>query len=144
MKVARILEDKGHNVVTVAPADTVADALRLLVRHNIGSLVVMDGGRIAGIITERDILRLADRDPSSLGGTTVDQAMTKELIVASATDDVSQLMKVMTRNRVRHLPIVDDGSLRGIVSIGDLVNAVRTDAEAENRHLRAYVRGAYG
>jgi len=144
MKVARILDEKGHEVVTVSAGDTVAGALRLLVRHGIGSLVVMEGERITGIITERDILRLADSDPTSLGGTTVAETMTKEPIVASATDDVAQLMKVMTRNRVRHLPVVHDGSLRGIVSIGDLVNAVRTDAEAENHHLRAYVRGAYG
>lgn len=143
MKVERILERKGHEVVTIAPGNTVAHALRLLVRHGIGSLVVADGSQIQGIVTERDILRLVDRGGQQLDAVSVEEIMTHDLIVAVPDDDVAYLMEVMTRNRVRHLPVVHEDRLVGLVSIGDVVNAVRRDAEAENRYLRQYVQGAY-
>lgn len=141
MKVQRILERKGHEVITVKATETLAEALHRLVEHGIGSVMVMDGDDILGILTERDILRLVDRDPSALPTTPVDQAMTRDLIVAVLDDEVSYLMEVMTRNRIRHLPVVVEGKLRGIVSIGDVVNAIRRDAESENRYLRDYVQG---
>jgi CBS domain-containing protein len=141
MKVNNMLARKGHGVHTVGPGQTVAQAVRLLVNHGIGSLVVTEGGEIRGIITERDILRLADHSPEALGEIRVEEAMTRELIVAVPDDDVQHVMSVMTQNRVRHLPVVEGGRLYGIISIGDVVNALRRDAEEENRHLKQYVQG---
>lgn len=141
MKMRDILSRKGHQVVSVAPDRTVADALDLLVEHGIGSLMVLDGDEVEGIITERDVLRLANRDPAGLASTRVADAMTRDLLVAVPDDDVHYVMGVMTRHRVRHLPVVNDGSLEGIVSIGDLVNELRERAEQENRYLKDYVQG---
>ncbi len=140
MKVSRILGRKGHEVVTIDPDSSVADAVHLLVERDIGSVVVTEE-TILGILTERDILRLADRDASRLDAISVKEAMTSDLIVAGPDDTVEHLMEVMTRNRVRHLPVVVEGRLQGLVSIGDVVNALRRDAEEENRHLRSYVQG---
>lgn len=142
MKVERILERKGREVVTVGPGDTVAQALGLLVRHGIGSLVVVDGSQIQGIVTERDVLTLVDRG-RGLDAASVQEIMTRDLIVAVSDDDVAYLMEIMTRNRVRHLPVVEENRLVGLISIGDVVNAVRQDAEAENRYLRRYVQGGF-
>lgn len=140
MKVSRILGRKGHEVVTIDPDSSVADAVHLLVERDIGSVVVTEE-TILGILTERDILRLADRDASRLDAISVKEAMTSDLIVAGPDDTVEHLMEVMTRNRVRHLPVVVEGRLQGLISIGDVVNALRRDAEEENRHLRSYVQG---
>ena len=141
MKIQDILARKGREVHTVGPKQTVTQAVRLLVTHGIGSLMVVESGEIRGIITERDILRLVDRDPSALATMKVEEAMTRELVVAVPGDDVQHVMNVMTNNRVRHLPVVEGGSLYGIISIGDVVNAMRRDAESENQHLKQYVQG---
>lgn len=142
MKVREILRRKGHEVVTVGPAATVLDAMRRLVEHDIGSLVVVEDGEVTGIVTERDVLRLGAGDPGRLEATTVGDAMTTDLIIATPDDDIDYCMEIMTRNRVRHLPIMEGRDLRGIVSIGDVVNNLRKHAEAENRHLKDYIRGA--
>jgi CBS domain-containing protein len=141
MHMHEILGRKGHRVVTVGPGGTVADAVRLLVEHGIGSVVVTEGDEILGILTERDVLRLADRDPGELRTRRVEEVMTRDLIVAEPSDDVAYVMEVMTRNRIRHLPVLEEGQLRGLISIGDVVNALRNDVEAENRYLRDYVQG---
>ncbi len=141
MKIREILRRKGDHVVTVTPARTVQAALRLLVEHGIGSVVVVDEGEIRGIVTERDVLRLVNRDPAASGNTLIAAMLSGEVIVAVPDDDVQYVMEVMTRNRVRHLPIVEDGQLVGIISIGDVVNHIRRDVEAENRYLRDYVHG---
>lgn len=141
MKIREILERKGHEVVTVGPDGTVLDAMRILVEHDIGSVVVTEGGDVVGILTERDVLRLGARDPAALASTRVGEAMTEDLVVGTPGDDIGYCMEIMTRNRVRHLPVMEGGELRGIVSIGDVVNASRRDKEAENRYLKDYIRG---
>ncbi|MEX1259036.1 MAG: CBS domain-containing protein [Gemmatimonadota bacterium] len=141
MKIHEVLDRKGRNVVTVAPEATVAFAVRLLVHHGIGSVVVTRGERILGILTERDVLRLADRDPTVLALLPVSEVMTAELVVGAPDDDLSYVMEVMTNRRVRHLPVVDEGVLQGLISIGDVVNALRRTAEHENHFLRDYVQG---
>jgi CBS domain-containing protein len=141
MKIQEILEHKGRDVVTIGPDPPVAAAIRLLVRHGIGSVVVMRDGELLGILTERDVLRLADRDASDLATLPIHSAMTREVIVGSPDDEVPQVMDVMTANRVRHLPIVKDGTLHGLISIGDVVSALRWSVESENQHLRDYVQG---
>lgn len=144
MKIREMLDRKGRTVVTIESRRTISDALRLLVNQGIGSLVVKEPGDdqgIEGILTERDVLRLVDREPGALTLRSVGEVMTREVLVAEPDDDVGYLMEVMTRNRIRHLPVVEGACLRGMVSIGDVVNELRRDVEAENRYLRDYVQG---
>lgn len=141
VKIRDILQKKGPQVVTTSPERSVLDAMRTLVEHNIGSVVVMEGEEILGILTERDVLRLGSREPALLTSTRVRDAMTTELVVGVQDDDIHYVMGVMTQNRIRHLPVVESGRLTGIVSIGDLVNACRREAEVENRYLRDYIQG---
>lgn len=143
MKIRQILDEKGSEVMTISPGATVMDALQLLVAREIGSLVVVDEDEeVLGIITERDILGLASRDPAALRRDSVGSLMTDDLIVALSTDDVQFVMDTMTQARVRHLPVMDDDQLVGIISIGDVVNALRQEMERENSHLRDYVQGS--
>lgn len=140
MKIKEILGQKGRDVVTIGPGETIGKAIRLLVNHGIGSVVVNEGDSTVGILTERDILRLIDRDPEALS-VRVGDAMTTDLIVALPDDDVPYVMEVMTKNRIRHVPVMAHGEVRGIISIGDVVNALRRTVESENRYLRDYVQG---
>ncbi len=141
MRIRDILCDKGEEVVTISPDHTVYGAIKVLVEHDIGALVVEDGGEIRGIFTERDILRLAAGELEELKDTPVGDVMETDLVVGVADDALDYVMEIMTRNRIRHLPIVADGELAGIVSIGDVVNAMRKEIEAENRYLRDYIAG---
>ncbi|MDH3206657.1 MAG: CBS domain-containing protein [Gemmatimonadota bacterium] len=141
MTIDEILRTKGRDVVTIAPSRSVLDATRLLVEKNIGSLVVTEEGHPVGIFTERDILRLASRDPTALHSVMVGAVMTRDMVTASPSDGLSEMMNVMTHRKIRHLPVLADGALVGIISIGDLVNACRLSAEAENSHLRQYIQG---
>lgn len=141
MKIQEILRRKGHQVVTVTPEIPVLEAMRILVQHNIGAVVVLDGDDIRGILTERDILRLGAQAPTELERRRVAEVMTTDLVVGVPDDDIDYAMNIMTENRIRHLPVIGDGELAGIVSIGDLVNACRREAETENRYLRDYIQG---
>jgi CBS domain-containing protein len=143
MQIADILRTKGSTVEVIEPDRPVSAAITLLVQHRIGALVVQAGDEVVGIISERDILRLADRDSARLAEIPVSRVMTRELVVGVPDDDISYVMEILTKNRVRHLPIISDNRLVGIVSIGDVVNAVRSGLEAENRYLREYVQGVF-
>lgn len=143
MKIDEILRTKGREVVTIAASKSVLDAVRVLVGRNIGSLVVTDGPQPIGILTERDILRLTARVPGELASIEVGSAMTRHMVTASPNDGLHEMMGVMTDRKIRHLPVLEDGELVGIISIGDLVNACRVSAEEENTHLRRYIRGAF-
>ncbi len=141
MKIRDILRTKGHDVITVGPDQTVVAAVRILSEHRIGALVVRRGDEVVGIISERDILNLVARDPALATQTQVGEVMTSNVIVGVADDDVDYVMSIMTNNRIRHLPIMDESALTGMISIGDVVNAVRRSAEAEIRHLKDYIHG---
>ena len=141
MKMEQILRQKGRDVVTVTESQSVLEAVRLLVEHNIGGVVVTEGVRPTGILTERDVLRLTARAPGELGSIEVGAVMTRELITAGLGDELREMMHVMTENRIRHLPVMDGDRLAGIISIGDLLNACRLIAEEENSHLRQYIHG---
>jgi CBS domain-containing protein len=123
MKMESVLAVKGPNVVTMEHGSTLTDAVSLLVKHGIGAIVVMDGSHTpVGIISERDIIREASRNPGFLTASVAD-VMTKDVISGSCDDDVEAVLQTMTSHHFRHVPIVDDGELVGIVSIGDLVKA---------------------
>ncbi len=140
MKIRDILRYKGHEVVTASAGDSVLQTVRVLVDHDIGGVVVVDGGEVIGILTERDILRLVASKPDELQALEVGQVMTRDVIKLAPDDDLAHVMEVMTENRVRHLPVIEEGRLAGIVTIGDVVNAFRRVAEDENAHLIQYIQ----
>lgn len=141
MKLEEILRNKGHDVVTITETRSVLDAAQALVDHNIGGLLVTEGDHLAGILTERDILRVTARSPGELDSIEVGAVMTRELITAKPQDRLTEMMDVMTQNKIRHLPVLEGDRLVGIISIGDLVNASLVVAEEENSHLRSYIQG---
>lgn len=143
MFAAGILERKGRFVATIGPDDTVLDAVQRLREHECGALVVSpDGREIAGIVSERDIVRqLATEGPSALEAV-VSTIMKSPVQTCRSGDKVDSIMQRMTEHRFRHLPVVDDdGRLAGIVSIGDAVKARVDELETEREQLVDYVRG---
>jgi CBS domain-containing protein len=137
--VRSILEKKDHSVFTTGPAETVVDAVDKMNQHNIGSLVVVDGGRPIGIFTERDVLTRVvaqKRDPAK---TRVCEVMTDELIAIRRTTTVEEAMRLVHRNRCRHLPVIEDGELIGMVSAGDLTRYIVEDQEHRISDLVGYI-----
>ena len=144
MNIASILATKGDKVVTVRPEQTVRDALGVLAQHNIGALVVVDDGRRPiGMLSERDIVRTAARD-EAVFGLRVSQLMTRDLILGAPGDDLQSVGSTMVTRRIRHLPVMDSGQLVGIVTIGDVVKAQRDQYQGEVDTLQTIVmeRGA--
>ncbi|MEX2529622.1 MAG: CBS domain-containing protein [Gemmatimonadota bacterium] len=141
MRIRHILARKGRYVSTVGAEASVAEALEVMMTHGVGSAVVLSGPRVVGIITERDVLSIVHRDPAGFSRTPVSEAMVSEPILAHPELGLDRVMDLMTENRVRHLPVMEGALLVGLVSIGDVVNELRTEVEAENRFLKAYVQG---
>jgi CBS domain-containing protein len=140
MNVAALLAQKGSSVATAAPGDPVRAAVTTLVQRRIGALVVTSDGRaVEGIVSERDIVRGLDRSGAGLLDGTVRSIMSTEVRTCSPEDDLASLMEIMTAHRVRHLPVVSDGVLGGIVSIGDVVKARVDDLEVEARVLDDFI-----
>jgi len=144
MKVKDILKDKGSEVITIKAEATAYEAIRTLVEKNIGSLLVLDeNGKIVGIITERDILKECNRHYELLKQTKVKEVMTKDLIVGSPDDDIDYVESIMTQNRIRHLPIIANQQLEGLISIGDVVKVLHRECKVENRYLKDFISGKY-
>lgn len=141
MRISDVLRSKGADVITTDPDRTLLEVVRTLVRHDIGATVVVEEGRPVGIVSERDILRLTARAHEALDTTRAEALMTRDLVTASPEDDLDRVMNLMTNHRVRHLPILEGERLVGIVSIGDVVNRLRSESEENNRHLMAYIAG---
>jgi CBS domain-containing protein len=142
MKVRDILAHKGSAVVTVRPDTTVATAIHRLMLERIGALVVSDDGvRVLGIVSERDIVRVvAERGADALApDLTVEAMMTRNVLTCGLEDSVKDLMTTMTQRRIRHLPVVENGRLVGIVSIGDVVKNRLEEVELEANVLREYI-----
>ena len=142
MNVESILRGKGDRVAIVAPNATVAVAVATLKREGIGALVVSrDGSAVDGILSERDIVHaLADNGPALLEKR-VDQLMTRRVFTCTPRDSVADLMGEMTRRRFRHMPVLRDGALAGIISIGDVVKARLDEMEYETSSLRSFIQG---
>src|SRR5262245_17880605 len=140
MKVCDILQTKGTAVITIQPEATLRDALRTLVSSHVGALVVINTrGKVLGIITERDLLRLCATRSDEIDSTLVADSMTTNLIIGVSEDEIGYVMGIMTNNRIRHLPIMEGDRLQGIISIGDLVKAQLEETEFENRYLKDYI-----
>ena len=135
-----IVQTKGREVHGIAPDASLDDVVQTLVENNCGSLVVCEGERLIGIITERDILRVTAAKIGSLDSLRVTDFMTKHLVTGTLETDVNQAMDLMTNNRIRHLPILQGERLVGIVSIGDMVKAHRHELTVENHHLMSYIQ----
>ena len=138
MRVSDILRKKGDSVVTLPSITTVAELLEALDDHHIGAVVVVDDGAVLGIVSERDVIRhlRAGRDQSS----GLSEIMTREVHSVTTRDDLNELAATMTERRIRHLPVIDDGALQGIISLGDVVKARLVALEAERDHLEGYLR----
>jgi CBS domain-containing protein len=142
VKIDHILQSKGRDIATVGPEETLGDAARTLVKHGVGALVVCsDDGEPLGIISERDIVRgLAASGARSLVNK-VESAMTRELITCPPSADVDEVLGTMTTSRIRHVPVMDEGEMVGIVSIGDLVKSRIDELEVKSEALQEYVQG---
>ena len=141
MLVSQILDSKGHNVITIRPQATVAEALRVLWLEGIGALVVTDEtGKVAGILSERDIVRGIASQGTELLDAHVEDRMDRDVATCTPETWVEELMNEMTERRIRHLPVVEeDGKLVGIVSIGDILKNRLQELESETSTLRGYL-----
>lgn len=139
MRIADVLQSKGSAVLTVAPAVTVREIIADMARHNVGAFVVVDADRVLGMISERDVIRRLHQCGAGALGTPVSEIMSTTVYSCAPEDTVDSLAATMTEHRIRHLPVVVDGSLRGIVSIGDVVKSRMDELEAERDHLESYI-----
>jgi CBS domain-containing protein len=142
-RVADILTDKGTVVHTVDKMATVYKALENMVEANIGAIIVTEDDKACGIFTERDYLRRIVLEGRTSRATRVMEVMTDRLIVVDNSRDLEECMSIMTKARIRHLPVVDNGRLAGIVSIGDIIKHISKQHEAEVRYLTDYIAGKY-
>ena len=139
----QILERKGRDVSTISPDATVRAAAEALAAANVGALVVSpDGSALAGIVSERDIVRRLASDGPGLLEQPVSALMQAEVHTCTGADSVDQLMHLMSEHRIRHLPVVADGGLAGIISIGDVVKTRVDELETEKSQLVDYIRGS--
>lgn len=143
MTVTAILSRKGSDVATIAPTATLSDAVKLLAERHIGAVVITGAAdRVAGILSERDIVRaLAARGPAALDEQ-VGSVMTRNVVTCACNETMSDLMERMTAHRFRHLPVVDENKLVGIISIGDVVKTRVEEIEGESNALREYIATA--
>ena len=141
--VSEILDKKGAMVLSVEASETVLDAINLMAQVNIGAVLVQNGDIISGIFTERDYLQRIALKSLSSQQTRVGDVMTSPVISADPTDSTEQCLATMTTCHCRHLPVVDDGKLLGIVSIGDLVKKMLDEKEFEVEKLNEYITGTY-
>lgn len=137
MKVREALKHKANAILSfIGPDEPVTDAVRFMCASHIGSLLVQnERGETQGIVTERDIMRLIDKDADALKDAKVKDIMTRDLICALMDDDLDYVMRVMDHNKVRHLPVVSNKRIVGMISIGDVVHNLMREAKVENRKL---------
>jgi len=142
MTVRAILESKGRQVVTIEPGAKVSAAVKLLSERRIGAVLVMQDGRIEGILSERDIVRGLGERGASVLDEPVHAVMTGKVVTCKSADTVAALMETMTEGKFRHLPVVEEGRLVGLISIGDVVKRRVTEYEQEQEAMRDYIKSA--
>jgi CBS domain-containing protein len=139
MRIADVLRNKGAAVVTINPDATVTELLAGLAAHNIGAMVVVGPEGVVGIVSERDVVRQLHSHGASVLARPVSKIMTPVVSTCCKNDTVDSLSVLMTQNRVRHVPVVENGKLIGIVSIGDVVKTRMEELEAEHAQLQSYI-----
>lgn len=139
--VQHLLDAKGRDVISVTADVSVLDAIKLMAEKTIGSLLVMQGDVLQGIMTERDYARKVIIKGRSSETTEVGEIMTSDVCWATSQQTVTDCMTIMTKRKIRHLPVIDDGTVVGMLSIGDLVQAIISDQQEEIEHLEQYISG---
>ena len=139
--IKHLLDRKGRDIISVKPETSVLDAIRLMAEKGIGSLVVMEDQELLGIMSERDYARKVIIKGRSSESTAVSEIMTANVITISSSETVNDCMSVMTEKKIRHLPVVEDNAVIGMISIGDLVKAIISDQQEEIEQLEHYISG---
>ncbi len=139
--IQHLLEAKGGELISIQPDASVLDAIKLMAEKGIGSLVVTEGDSLKGIVTERDYARKVIIKGRASDSTAIAEIMTTDVVTTSSDQTVKQCMAIMTEIKCRHLPVVDDGQLVGMISIGDLVQAIIADQQEEIEQLEHYISG---
>lgn len=139
MLVSQILKAKGDLVFTATPTETVSAICALLHSRRVGAMIIMDGDRVAGIVSERDVVRVMAEQGAGALNQPVSSCMTRDVVFAEPNETVNSLLSRMTDRRLRHLPVCEGERLIGIVSIGDLVKHKISEVEAEADGLKAYI-----
>ncbi|HXZ47526.1 MAG TPA: CBS domain-containing protein [Usitatibacter sp.] len=139
--VAELLKTKAPRIVTVAPEMTVLDAIKVLAREDVGAAIVMTGDRLAGIISERDYTRKVILQGRASNSTRVEEIMTSSVVCVSPRTKARECMALMTEKQIRHLPVVDEGRVVGMVSIRDIVGDIIADQDFTIEQLEHYISG---
>ena len=139
--VKHLLDSKGRHIVSIAPDASVFDAIKLMADKTVGSLVVIDDEALLGIVTERDYARKVILKGRSSDNCKVSEIMSTDVVTASSAQTVNDCMEVMSERRIRHLPVVEDNHVIGMISIGDLVQAIISDQQEEIEQLEHYISG---
>lgn len=142
MSVKAILQNKGSDILSVAGDTSVAEAVAILAQHRIGAVPVLDGGEVVGIFSERDVVYCLAKEGQAALQRPVHEVMTAPAVTVESSLAVLGALSLMTRRRIRHLPVVDSGTLIGFVSIGDLVKHRIEKIEAEAEAMRSYIQSA--
>jgi CBS domain-containing protein len=140
--ITQILQAKGHEIITVRPADSVLVALEVMAAYNIGALPVVEGGQLVGIFSERDYARKVALKGLTSAVTEVRDIMTSQVLCANLQHSVMDCMALMTDKHIRHLPVMDQGQLAGMLSIGDLVKTIIEDQQFQIQQLESYINPA--
>ena len=138
-RLSEILDEKGREVLEIDAEATVFDAVRTMVEHNVGSLLVTEGGEVVGIVTERDYLRRVTLEGRTDRETRVGDIMSGPLVIVTPETSIDECMALMTDRRIRHLPVVEEGDVVGLVSIGDLVKFKSKQQSFEIQYLTDYI-----
>lgn len=139
--VKHLLDSKGREIISIVQEASVYEAIKLMADHGVGSLLVMDGDELKGIVTERDYARKVIIKGRSSESTQVAEIMTKDLVTTTSAQTVNECMTIMSERRIRHLPVMSGEEVIGLISIGDLVQAIISDQQEEIEQLENYISG---
>lgn len=139
--VKHLLDSKGREIISIVEEASVYDAIKLMADHGVGSLLVMDGVELKGIVTERDYARKVIIKGRSSESTQVGEIMTRDLVTTTSAQTVNECMTMMSERRIRHLPVMSGREVVGMISIGDLVQAIISDQQEEIEQLENYISG---
>lgn len=142
MTVNQILRQKGDNIISISEDKTVLEVSRILGERRIGAILVMDGDEIKGIISERDVIRGLSIRGGAVLEEAVESLMTRSVVTCKVSDSLTDLMAIMTERRIRHVPVVDEGKVVGVISIGDVVKERISETEHEAEALKNYIASA--
>ena len=140
MQVSEILAVKGQALFTIAPGKTLADAVAIMTGQDVGSLVVFDAGRMVGMLTFREVLKAVQQGGAAWGGMAISGVMVQEPVVAGPEMEVDDLRRLMIEHHMRYLPVMDGGTLMGVISFHDVARAVLEEQSFENRMLKSYIK----